>query len=471
MIALSRLAALRARGHAAAATLLLALPTLLAGCVHRTRGAAAGAGPAPAADASTVQAVLDPATIYRQVGLIADDEPIALVGNVQYLAGRTPDSTLVMVSLSMPSRTLSFTRVGTRFRAAYDVTIDLRQGATTARHAELRDTVWVATYKETARSEESIIFQHLLAVPPGQYVIAIAIRDAGSAKESTNELLLTVPRFGPGTLASPIAVYEATPRATRDSLPVLVTDPRAMAVFGRDSALQVYLEAYGDAGSALPIRLAVEGDQHAVLWSDTVSLPRHGSLYSGTITLPVAQIGVGPGMLVARRADGGDSTRSPIVVALAEGVGVASFSDMLDLLRYFATPDRLRALRDTAPADRAAAWAAFVRETDPVLSTPENEAMRDYFQRIVQANERFRDEGLPGWLTERGMVYVTLGEPDQVYEQGSTDISQRGRAQIWEYAQYHVQLVFIDQTGFGRWRLTTASEADFQQIAQRVRSR
>ena len=84
------------------------------------------------------------------------------------------------------------------------------------------------------------------------------------------------------------------------------------------------------------------------------------------------------------------------------------------------------------------------------------------------ANERFREEGVPGWTTDRGMVFVALGEPDQLYEQGGTDINQRGRAQVWEYRQNRLQLIFVDQTGFGRWRLTTGSEADFQQAVRRV---
>ena len=75
-----------------------------------------------------------------------------------------------------------------------------------------------------------------------------------------------------------------------------------------------------------------------------------------------------------------------------------------------AEPQRLRALRDTAPEFRGLAWAEFLRETDPVASTPEHEGLRDYFGRIEEANERFREEGGRGWLTDRGMVLVGLPE-------------------------------------------------------------
>jgi hypothetical protein len=69
------------------------------------------------------------------------------------------------------------------------------------------------------------------------------------------------------------------------------------------------------------------------------------------------------------------------------------------------------------------------------------------------------------------MVLVSLGEPDQLYEQGGADVNQRGRAQIWEYRQHRLQLVFVDQTGFGRWRLTTSSDSDLRAVLRRIQGR
>ena len=113
----------------------------------------------------------------------------------------------------------------------------------------------------------------------------------------------------------------------------------------------------------------------------------------------------------------------------------------------------------------------FWRETDPDPQTTEHEALRDYFRRLLTANERFREEGSTGWLTERGRVFITLGEPDQILEQGDVGIGTRGRIQIWQYLQHRAQFVFVDQSGFGRWRMTPTSEAEFESIAVRVRRR
>jgi hypothetical protein len=68
-------------------------------------------------------------------------------------------------------------------------------------------------------------------------------------------------------------------------------------------------------------------------------------------------------------------------------------------------------------------------------------------------------------------VFIALGDPDQIYEQGQGDLSQRNRVLVWDYAQYRVQLVFVDQSGFGRYRLTSTSEVEFQSLMRRVHQR
>jgi len=422
--------------------------------------------------ADAVAGVPDAARIYQAMGLITAPDPLPFVSSVGYFAAGSPDSTLVVITLSLPNRALTFTREGDRYRATYDARVDLRQGATTVRHTEATEVVRVAAFKETTRDDESVIFQQILTVSPGQYNLDIAVRDVGSSKNSTGGTMLVVPRLTSGTLSSALTVYEASPRARVDSLPDIVPSPRSTAAYGRDTVVRVYLEGYG-AGSAthLPLSLTVRNAQGGMLWSDTVSLDRRGQIFSGLVRVPVSRLGIGPATLVAARADTPDSARSPLLVSFGDDLPVASFEDMLSYLRYFATPQRLRALRDTSADARASAWAAFLRETDPIPTTPQNEALNEYFSRLRQANVRFRDEGSQGWMSDRGRVYLTLGEPDQVYEQGANDISQRGRAQIWEYREFRVQLVFIDQTGFSRWRLTGTSSAEFEALARRILSR
>lgn len=445
---------------------ILCLMLWMMGC-PRARGRPSGDGrPQRGEVIGTIAGVTD---LYRQAGFIAEAVPIAFVGLVRYLAGPT-DTTLIIIGFSMPNRALTFAREGDRYRAGYGTTADLRQGGSTIRHIEAHEIVRVVSFKETTRSDESVIFQQILSVPPGQYVLSLTVRDEGSSRAGSYEEILNVPQLSTGRLATPVSVYEVQPRSTVDSLPQLTVSPRSTATFGRDTSITVYVEGYG-IGTRLPLRITARNAKGIILWSDSLGLPQRGKLFSGTINVPTSRLDIGIAMLTVSRRDPADSSSVPVVVTFGDDLAIASFEEMVSYLRYFTTPQKLKTLRDTTPEFRAAAWTTFLRETDPILSTPEHEGLREYFNRIQQANERFREEGIAGWLTDRGMVYVTLGEPDQILEQTTNDITQRGRAQIWEYRQYHAQLIFIDQTGFGRWRITASSDADFQSIVQRMRSR
>jgi GWxTD domain-containing protein len=443
---------------------------LLSACAGRQRvdpNAPGGGGTSPLRPG--VSATFgDASVVYQRMGLIAPTSPVPFVGALRYVATARPDTTLALLAVSLQNRALTFVRDNDRYRATYEVRAEFRRGAQTVQRVEAQQVVRVATFRETSRGDESVIFQQTLPLAPGQYTLSLAVRDGGSARSSVQEVTIAVPRLGPASgLSSAITVYEATPRTSPDSAPRLVASPRATFTFGRDTAASLYLEGYGT-GASLPVRLTLVGERGSALWSDTTSLMRRGPLFSGVVPVPLAPLGVGRVVtLVAHRTDTRDSSRAPMFVTFGDELPVTTFEEMITYLRYFTLPARLDALRRAPAEGRGAAWAEFLRVTDPTPTTPQNEALRDYFTRVAQANARFREEGGQGWLTDRGMVFVTLGDPDQIYQQGGADVNTRGRAQIWEYRDDQVQLVFIDQSGFGRWRLTTASENDFRLLARR----
>jgi len=227
----------------------------------------------------------------------------------------------------------------------------------------------------------------------------------------------------------------------------------------------IYVEAYGQ-GNRLPVDFVVRNDKGVQLWRDSTTLARRGALFSGVVRVPISTVGVGIAQVSFTRRDAPDSARAPLFVSFGEDIPLMSFEDMLGYLRFFATSGRITALKN-APADRRASeWAAFLRVTDPIPETPINEEMEAYFGRIQIANAQFRMDRNPGWLSDRGMVYVGLGDPDQIIERNvnqqisSSQMGSTARLQIWQYRTYSSQLVFYEETG-GRWRLTRPSETEF----------
>ena len=444
----------------------------VAACAGRTAPDSDTPGPRqPPTRTGAVALPVDAVQVYRRMGLLADAGPVPYVGRIAFLAGSQPDSTNLMVSLSIASRSLTFHREGDQYRATYRVALEVRRAGLVVKQITSTEVVRVASFKETTRSDESVIFQQIFTVVPGAHVLSVSVFGEDATK--TGEPLiadLDVPRYGNRGLSSPIAFYSVVPRRSADSVLRIIPTPRSTVVFGRDSILPVYIEAYGP-GDRLALGVGVVGEQKMTLWTDSaVVLTRHGAVLSGIVNVPVARLGIGVTTLSMWRYDSPDTVRAPVFITFGEELPVATMDQMLGYLRYYANPARLRAIRDTTPEARAKLWAQFLTETDPNPATAEHEGLRDYFQRINIANARFRDEGGSGWMTDRGMVFVALGEPDQVLEPTAMAMNERGRIQVWDYRTLRIQLQFVDQSGFGRWRLTPGSQSEFLAAARRAQA-
>jgi GWxTD domain-containing protein len=446
--------------------LLLATLGLQVGCLRRVPRPIPAEGPVGRV---VTPEVMNASDTYRRVGFLTATGAIPFVGAARFLAGPTPDQTLVVIAFSFPNRSLTFTRDGEQYRAAYDVSYDVRSGTSTIQHRSSRSEVRVGSFRETTRSEESVIAQQVLTLPPGSYTLEILTRDASTPRTGRAVASLVVPRFAEGPVVSIVPVYQVERRTTRTATPQLVANPRSTVVFGRDSLLQLYVEGYG-AGAPRSLRVQIDAGTSAILYADTIALPASGDVRSAIVKLPVHQIGFG--VLYATLTSSGDGVpvRLPLVVRPGDELAIGSFEEIVQYLRFFVSPERLRALRDTTPSVREQEWRALLRETDPVASTAENEALRDYLRRVQTANAQYREEEIPGWLTDRGKVFAALGEADQVSIPTGGDAAGRGMTQVWDYREKHMQLVFVDQSGLGQWRLTPASQLEFDTAFKRLTS-
>ena len=394
------------------------------------------------------------------MGMIARGLPFPLVGRAGFAATANPDSTHVIVAVSFANSTLSFAReADNRFRAGYAVTVAVMRDNAVVAQTDATEQLLVGAFRETSRTDESIIHQEILDVAPGRYTLTVLVRDEGSQRSAREQMTITVPRLEGGAFSTPLPIAEVTPRNSRDALPLLLMSPSGTSVAGRDSLLPIYIEAYGD--TTRPVRLLVRSERGRMLWNDTVRVLPRGGLRSGVVEVPVARIGIGVAQLTFVRDGGSDSASTYVFVGFGGDMPVATYEDMLNYLRFFAAPYRLQKLRDAPEEERPAAWAGFVKETDAQAETPAHEDLRLYFARLMRANARFREEATAGWLSDRGRVFISLGEPDQIIEPQVGDFS-RNRQQLWEYRNSNLQLVFYDQTGTGRWRLTQSSEARFE---------
>jgi len=125
--------------------------------------------------------------------------------------------------------------------------------------------------------------------------------------------------------------------------------------------------------------------------------------------------------------------------------------DFISKVRYIITKQERRIFLNLPSSERKAFIEEFWKNRDPDPSTEDNEFKERYFKRIEEANYLFKEGGTPGWLQDRGRIYILLGPPEnrQKYPTGYTFYGRP--MEIWFYGTAPV--IFIDSFSTGDYEL------------------
>jgi GWxTD domain-containing protein len=438
------------------AALLLALAA--GACTSWQRVGNAG-GSAPE---ESLLELFNPGGLYRSLGRLVSTGDVPFIGSVAMLPGRN-DSVMVVVGISLGNRAFSFNREGDIYQAAYRVEYVLGREGQSPITIKRDDVVQVATLDEAIRTDESVLLQQEIMVPPGRYALTVRITDKGSTGSGVAIDSVDVNQFTPGSFTAPILVYEAAGRASRqDSLNMLL-NPRGAIAFGSDTLL-VYMEGVGfDRPTTVPLEVRDELD--SLILATDVHFTGEREIESQAIRLAPDSVPLGQLQVVI--GEGPQARTASGLVSFSGEWVITNFDALISLLRYFPRQHLIGQMRDADDAGRSELWPTFFKETDPNSLTPENELLDMYLARLAIANARYPGEGMPGWRTDRGEAFVVLGLPDEVFRDTAV---QQGRVIQWFYSQHRLDLIFQDVTGFGSYRMSPSSRSDFERIRSRVQN-
>ena len=139
-------------------------------------------------------------------------------------------------------------------------------------------------------------------------------------------------------------------------------------------------------------------------------------------------------------------------------------------LAYIISPEERAAfLNLSTNEEREQFIEQFWLRRDPTPDTIENEYKEEHYRRIAYANEKFT-VGAPGWMTDRGRIYILHGSPDQVDRSPTGGLYQetpREGTRIytsfpherWTYRYLegigsNITLEFVDKNSIGDYQLT-----------------
>jgi len=98
----------------------------------------------------------------------------------------------------------------------------------------------------------------------------------------------------------------------------------------------------------------------------------------------------------------------------------------------------------------------FWEKRDPTPDTEQNEFKEEFYERVEYANERFK-EGIPGWKTDRGRIYIHFGFPDRIEQEPMLNHPEIKGYILWVYYRFNFAVEFIDRRGDNSYRLNPYS--------------
>ena len=139
-----------------------------------------------------------------------------------------------------------------------------------------------------------------------------------------------------------------------------------------------------------------------------------------------------------------------------------------DVVYLISNEERNVFLKLTTDEEREQFIEQFWLRRDPDPKTPSNEFKEEHYRRIAYANEHFKS-GIPGWLTDRGQIYIKFGKPDEreafvsggSYERPMNEGGGTTTTYPWERWFYRnvpglgagIEIEFVDPTLSGEYKI------------------
>jgi len=134
--------------------------------------------------------------------------------------------------------------------------------------------------------------------------------------------------------------------------------------------------------------------------------------------------------------------------------------DFVSKVQYIMTGEERKIFLELPDAEKAAFKEEFWKRRDPDPTTEENEYKTEYLKRVDHSSDAFHGEGKPGWLTDRGRIYILFGPPT---ERLTYPMDARGFCrEVWYYGAFPVY--FIDEHCSGNYAMTAVNLEHLQEL-------
>jgi GWxTD domain-containing protein len=366
------------------------------------------------------------------------------------------------VYVHVPYDIVTFVKDEEFYVGGYDVTVLVMQteGSKLVKEESWERRIELLTFERTNNPNFYDLTQHTLRLDPGSYLLEVLFEDKESQKEFRLSKNVEVRKFDANLLGiSDLMLVRAVENmgAKKQISPQI--NPNVASL---KDGFQLFYEVYNpfQLGS-ITIEYSIIRKGKEVITKETTQGIKKG-LNTFLASINSSSLGVGSYALHVKMRRAGDSTESGVLANIERAfivewltagvpISIVDLEEAIDQLRYYAKSEELEYIRETEDEDvRRQRFEEFWERHNPAPGAKTNAAMVEYYNRVAFANQHF-GHYLAGWKTDRGMVYILYGPADYI-DRHPVDVESKPY-EIWEYYDLNKRFVFMDESGFGDYRL------------------
>ncbi|NUN71243.1 MAG: GWxTD domain-containing protein [Bacteroidetes bacterium] len=370
-------------------------------------------------------------------------------------------TTRVDIYLQVPYDDIQFVKKNDRYTGSYEVTVNFL----TDDNASVAEKIWteevrVPVFEYTESKKTASLTRRSIDMQPGIYTIRVQVKDLESKKVSYVVKKILVGNYFRKELA--LSDVMLVNRSAAEGERRAITPNISGDIGERNNSFSIFFEVYTDGSiDSLLLHYTITDSKGKEFLNTVQRFNVNGTKDQVITRFDSAKYAPGAYVLtVDARSTLAEPGSLPIVkkrmFVVRSGNMPVSISDVslaVKQMRYIAKADEYDQIDETEdPDEKRRLFDAFWKKRDPSPGTDLNEYMEEYYSRVEYANKHF-SHYQQGWRTDMGMVFILFGSPNNV-ERHPFDIDSKPY-EVWTYFEYNRSIVFVDESGFGDYRLLT----------------
>jgi len=366
------------------------------------------------------------------------------------------DSIEVITYVEIFNKNLQFLKKDIVFESSYDLSISIiSKNGNKIDEKSFSDSIIVENFSQTVLKSNPKVIIHKFNVPLEEFSVNFILKDMDTkliGKKQSKFLKKDLPSGKYAKIFKPIFVKNRK-GSWEFGMNKYPTDVNEIVV--KENAIEFYQYFYLNEGDYF-LDLSLISDKKPV-WKKSFEDEADKEFGYKFVKIPINDIDTSDLRLKVQISQNGNVSSQSFPIELKNDYlmlsTVKNVSTALAQMNYILNTEERKELKETKNSNKEKFFKKVWAKRDPDVTTKENELMVEYYKRVAFAEENFSRGTSGGWRSDMGMIYILFGRPDDI----SRSMNPQGsyNYETWYYFQINEEFRFVDDFGFGDYRLRT----------------